>query len=178
MQTDYSVDELLEFLNHAADRGLMPAATAKALEVSSRKVFSSLSDDERADLRTIDLDSVVKRFGNKHAKEFTPTSLRAYGQRATRAVDQFLKWRENPAGFSVKTRSTVSSRKRVPAPNVAESLGTTEPPSATVGMTAGSYQTSFPIRPGKIVTVANLPNDLSTAEAERLAQFIKMLVVD
>ena len=177
-QTEYSVDELLAFLDHATDRGLMPAATARALAVSSRKVLSSLSDDERGDVRALDLDNVIKRFGNKHAKEFTPNSLREYGNRAQRAVDQFVRWRENPAGFSVKTRSTSASRKRasVPEQPVAVDAVQTEVPVA--GATTSGYQTSFPIRPGRIVTLVNLPNDLSKTEAERLVQFVKMLVVD
>jgi hypothetical protein len=178
-QTAFSVDELLEFLAHAADRGLMPTPTAKALAVASRRVFASLTADERGDLRALDVDSAVKRFGNKHAKEFTPKSLREYGQRASRAVDQFLRWRNDPAGFSVKTRSTVSSRKRMT--EQAPSLDTTvafETPAVSLTNAPGGYQTSFPIRPGRVVTIANVPNDLSKSEAERLAQFVKMLVVD
>jgi hypothetical protein len=39
----------------------------------------------------------------------------------------------------------------------------------------GGYQTAFPVRPGQIVTISNIPDDLTRAEAERLAQFIQML---
>ena len=176
-QTEYSVDELLEFLEHAADRGLMPIPTARALAVASRRVFAALADSERTDLRTVDVDSAVKRFGNKHAKEFTPKSLREYGQRASRAVDQFLRWRNDPVGFSVKTRSTVASRKRA-EPSPSESPIGFEPAAVPSGAAIGGYQTSFPIRPGRVVTLANVPADLSKTEADRLAQFIKMLAVE
>lgn len=177
-QTEYSVDELLEFLEHAADRGLMPTPTAKALTVASRRVFGALTDAERDDLRTVDVESAVKRFGNKHAKEFTPKSLREYGQRASRAVDQFLRWRNDPAGFSVKTRSTVASRRRTEPNQSADTSVAFESAAVSLAPAPGGYQTSFPIRPGRVITLSNVPNDLTKTEAERLAQFVKMLAVE
>jgi hypothetical protein len=45
MENAYSVDDLLEFLDHAGDRGLMPAATAQALAVASRNVLGILGDE-------------------------------------------------------------------------------------------------------------------------------------
>jgi hypothetical protein len=42
----------------------------------------------------------------------------------------------------------------------------------------GTYQSSLPVRPGLVVTLTNIPYDLTGAEAERLASFIKMLAVE
>lgn len=158
----------------------MPTPTAKALSVASRRVFAGLTDEEGADLRSVDLETAVKRFGNKQAKEFTPKSLREYGQRAQRAVDQFLRWRNDPAGFSVKTRSTPRSRRRSSdghqSTNVATPIAS-DTTIAPVGLTSNGYQTSFPIRPGRVVTLSNIPVDLSAPEADRLAQFVRMLAL-
>jgi hypothetical protein len=181
MATEYSVDELLAFLDHAADRGLMPTATARALGVASRRVFEILPNEQRADVRRLDVAEVFKRFQNKHAKDFTPSSLKEYGRRAQRAVEIFRRWRDDPATFSVKTRSTTASRKKATrsGANVTElaaPLGTqarVPAPDSTAG-----YETSFPVRPGLVVTLLNIPADLSKAEAERLAQFVKMLAVE
>jgi hypothetical protein len=50
--------------------------------------------------------------------------------------------------------------------------------SPTVPATrAGAYDTSVLLRPGWVVTIANLPEDLSPAEADRLATWIKMSAV-
>jgi hypothetical protein len=174
--TEYSLAELFAFLDHAADRGLMATATAKALAVASRRVFAVLSDDEQHDLRVVDLDSVVKRFTNKNAKDFTPQSLRVYGQRATKAIDQFFTWRNDPAGFSVKTRSTVASRRRTSPADPASLMQPAGAP-ATVAGAYGGFESSVPIRQGRVVTISNLPADLTKAEADRLAEFIKMLAV-
>ena len=45
MANGYSADDLLEFLDHAGDKGLMPAATAQALAVATRNVLAIHSDD-------------------------------------------------------------------------------------------------------------------------------------
>jgi hypothetical protein len=178
MANAYSADDLLEFLDHAGDKGLMPAATAQALAVATRNVLGILSDDEKADLRQLDLDAIVRRFTNKRAKDFNPSSLKEYGRRIRRAVDLFLSWREDPANFTVKTRTTAGPRKGdkelgSDAP-VTRETSTEQAP----GEVAGTYRSAIPIRPGLVVTLVNIPNDLTSAEAERIAGFVRMLALE
>ncbi|MGH7710527.1 MAG: hypothetical protein ACREOG_04555, partial [Gemmatimonadaceae bacterium] len=70
MANAYSMDDLLDFLDHAGDRGLMPAATAQALAVATRNVLGVLSDQERANLDAQDVEAVIRRFNNKRARDF------------------------------------------------------------------------------------------------------------
>jgi hypothetical protein len=176
MTTEYAVENLLDFLGHAGERGLMPQATAQALSVACRNVFGVLADDERADLRAADLDGIIKRFNNKRARDFNPTSLKEYGRRAHRSVELFLKWRENPAEFSVKTRasSVAKAKERNGRP---DQLSLEEVADRPPAVSVGGYQSGFPIRPGRVVTILNVPDDLTSAEAERLATFVRMLAV-
>lgn len=183
MATEYSADDLLEFLTHASQRGLMPAATAQALAVASRRVLEMLSKDEREDLRRVDIDATVKRFGTRHAKDFNPSSLKEYGRRARRAVELFLRWRNDPAKFSVKTRATAPSRRKEKTTADAANAEINLSAEHNLAFASGAglhpgYQSSFPIRPGTVITIVNIPPDLSKPEAERLAQFIKMLAVE
>lgn len=180
MANGYSVDDLLDFLAHAGDKGLMPAATASALGVATRKVLSVLDSPEREDVRRLDVDGVIKRFTNKRAKEFNPTSLKEYGRRVHRAIDLFLSWRADPANFTVKTRATSTARKkdRPSRPETVTREIDQKDDSATAPRDDGGYQSSFPIRPGTVVTVLNIPSDLTPAEAERLAKFVRMLAVE
>jgi hypothetical protein len=181
VSNEYSADALLGFLNHAADKGLMPAATAQALAVGCRNVFQILDDAEKADLRALDLDDVIKRFGNRRAHDFSPDSLRTYGNRLKRAVELFVQWRDDPAGFSVKTRATKNSAKsrRMDTAQLEkmESAPVAANPVASAPAVPGGYSTSFPVRPGVVVTLTNVPADLTAAEAERLAGFVRMLGV-
>lgn len=177
MPNAYSMDDLLDFLNVATKRGLMPAATAQSLAVAVRNVLGVLTDDERKDLAQVDLDTAIKRFTNKRVKDFNPSSLKVYDQRTRRAVALFLDWRQDPANFSVKTRAPRRGAKRQSDapdayPAVRDASAAITPPSA-----GGTYQSSVPVRPGVVVTLSNIPSDLTDAEADRLASFIKMLSV-
>lgn len=177
MANAYSVDDLLEFLDHAGDRGLMPAATAQALAVASRNVLGVLTEDEKNNLNGQDLEAVIKRFNNKRARDFNPSSLKEYGRRVHRAIDLFLKWREDPANFTVKTRATTAARKKGKAAEI-EITDTPSPINDVAVQRPGTYHSSFPVRPGVVVTLANVPEDLTKAEAQRLAEFIKMLAFE
>jgi hypothetical protein len=178
MANAYSSDDLLDFLDHAGDRGLMPAATAQALAVATRNVLGVLSDQERKDLSTQDIDGVIKRFTNKRAKDFNPSSLKEYGRRVHRAVELFLQWREDPANFAVKTRSTPTTRKKDKSKSQAAGSSDSNDFSDDAPSRPGSYNSSVPVRPGVVVTFANVPHDLTKVEAERLASFVRMLAID
>jgi len=180
MGNGYSADDLLDFLEHASDRGLMPTTTARALAVAARNVFGVLSDEERADLRPLDLEAVIKRFNNKRAKDFNPSSLKEYDRRVHRAVTLFFQWREDPANFAPKTRAITTARAKDRNPQAEASSPTmteSEPTYSFATPSGRSYQSAFPIRSGTVVTLSNIPIDLTSEEAERLAQFVRMLGV-
>jgi hypothetical protein len=42
----------------------------------------------------------------------------------------------------------------------------------------GGYQSAFPVRSGRVITLLNVPEDLTTNEAERFALFVRMLGVE
>lgn len=177
MANSYSADDLLEFLDHAGNKGLMPAATAQALAVATRNVLGILSDAEKADLSQLDLDATVRRFTNKRAKDFNPSSLKEYGRRIRRAVDLFLSWREDQANFTVKTRTTTGPRKRDKELGTDGSMTRETSTEQAPDELAGTYRSAVPIRPGLVVTLVNIPNDLTRAEAERIAGFVRMLAL-
>lgn len=179
MENGYSMDDLLDFLNHASERGLMPAATAQALAVATRNVLAVLGEAERADLRQTDLAGVIKRFNNKRVKDFSPSSLKEYSRRVQRAVDLFRQWREDPVNFTVKTRATTTAwiRERNTGPEPIPMI-TSEEGALAMPQQQGGYQSAFPIRPGMVVSIVNIPDDLTRAEAERLASFVRMLAVE
>lgn len=177
MSNAYSVDDLLGFLDHAADKGLLPPATATALAVACRNVFGILADQERANIAGLDRKALIKRFQNKRARDFTPDTLKEYGRRVERAVTLFEQWRDDPANFQVPTRSTTIRRKNGPPPGPtpgAEVVPTAGPAPVSL---PGTYQTAVPLGPERIITLVNVPVDLTEQEAQRVAAFVKMLAV-
>jgi hypothetical protein len=170
---------LLAFLEVAAENGTLPRATAAALTVASRHVMAVLTPKERANLLNVESAAVVKRFNRKFADHYSPGSLSEYGRRFERALELFKQWNANPTDFSVPTRSTRRARaSRVAADSAHGATVTFEDRAPVVRTGAAGFQSSFPVRPGTVVTVLNIPSDLTKAEAERLAQFIRMLAVE
>lgn len=105
----------------------------------------------------------------------------------------FADWRASPANFTVKTRATAArgattsagrANATVLRPAAAQGAatgesGNGEPDPGEFPTAAGTgYRSAFPIRPGLVVGISNIPSDLTKAEAERLAQFITMLAVE
>ncbi len=182
MTNDYSLDDLLDFLSHTGNKGMMPTATSRAFAVAARNVFGVLDPEEQKNIGKISLEAVIKRFNNKRARDFNPGSLKEYARRVQRAVELFEQWKENPADFSVKTRATNTRRKSTKiknGDNVNEEASTSTTPLALHAPSSrhGTYQSSFPVGPGRVITVSNIPEDLSSSEAEKLAQFVRMLAV-
>ena len=188
MQTSHSLQDVVDFLNHTDSRGLMPTATAQALAVAVRNVFSVLDVAEQSSLPLDDIDGVIRRFENKRARDFSPSSLKEYGRRVHRAVALYEQWKKEPAGFSVKTRSTNSkskgSRSTTSTRSAGKVVNSDEREPATAPVLAQSptplnpgqgYSSSFPVRSGHVVTISNIPPDMTSNEAERLAQFVRML---
>lgn len=179
MSNVYTVEDLLGFLEHAGEKGLMPPATATALAVACRNVFGVLSDEEKKGVGRLDLNAVVKRFQNRRAKDFSGSTLKEYDRRVRRAVSLFLDWRQDPANFQAPTRATSPTQKQKAnsepegEPESVARKGAAVPPAAS-----GTYQTAVPLGPDRIVTLFNVPADLTLAEAERLSKFVKMLAVD
>jgi hypothetical protein len=174
-----SDEGLLAFLEVSATRGALPRATAAALTVASRRVMEVLTAKERANLLNVEPVVVVKRFNHKFADHFSAASLKEYGRRFERALELFKQWNAAPSNFSVPTRLTKRARQARAAVDPAheESRVSVEGHSpAPAG--APSFHSSFPVRPGTVVTLLNIPSDLTRAEADRLAQFIKMLAVE
>jgi len=180
MSQSYSVDALLEFLEYTAQKGLLNTSTAQSRKTAASKILSVLDADETADLRGIDIDAVFQRFLNKNAKDFTPESLATYRSRLKSAVDDFLRYRDNPASFRPSTGARPTPRKSA-EPSVASSKRTEKHQAkaatddhATRLRTPPTNSISLPIalRADLIVRIENLPHDLSVTEAERIAAIV------
>lgn len=175
-----SDEGLLAFLDVAAARGSLPRATAAALTVASRRVMEVLTPKERANLLNVEPAVVIKRFNNKFADHFSAGSLKEYGRRFERALELFKQWNANPSNFSVPTRLTKRARQRRAGVDSThdETRAALAGNALEAPARASTFHSSFPVRPGTVVTFLNIPSDLTRAEAERLAQFVKMLAVE
>lgn len=170
----YSAQALLNFLKQAGMEGRINPAAARARRSAVEQLSSELSDQEKADVRRIDVDRLSSRFHTLEGSSIRSEALALYVQRFRAGLSEFLAWREDPAGFqSIATeraralpRGSIGDEQRVPE-RIA--LAATENTSHIV---------PIPLRESCTVYVANLPSDLKHDEAERIARIIQAFAAD
>lgn len=166
----YTAEALLNFLKHAGMEGLINPATARARRKALEQLAGELTDNERADIRQIDVDDLLSRFHKLEDSSIRPETLKIYGQRVAAALTEYLDWLENPKTFIRAKRERLRAFSRgeglTPEQQAAErvTLEAIENPSNVVPV---------PIRGDHTVYLANLPLDLNSEEAGKIARVVR-----
>lgn len=189
MSLNTDAKNLIEHWDWAAGKGLMNRATAASLKSAASKVLGVLDDWETVNVREIDVEDVILRFQTLHARDFTPASLETYASRFRKAVQLFLEYVANPAGWRVAGRPKRQKSRTDSAKGKEDSASeeTTNPNSDRTEDGGGRPSNEpepphlitypFPLRKGMTVKVS-LPEDLTSAEARRLGAFLMTLSND
>jgi hypothetical protein len=181
MAQDYSYDALIEFLKYAGEHGLINASTTRAYRAACSKVEDALTESERGDVRTIDVEVLFQRFMNRNKVGVSPRTLRDYKSRLQKSVSEFKAWRSDPVGYRPKGTPTTPARagkkkvSREPE-NSGEAAGVAEHEAPTTPVTK-VLNIPYPLREGFTASL-QLPRDLTTSEAERLGAFLRTLAID
>ena len=172
--SDYTAEALGRFLKQAGMEGLINPATARARRNALDHLAGELTDDERADIRTLDVGALVSRFHKLEGSSIRSETLDLYAERLKKGLDDYLRWLEAPSKFKPSARERVRNFARgsraEPALNdeqrAAERirLEATENPSRIVPV---------PVRADHVVYIDNLPLDLTAEEADRIARVVR-----
>ncbi len=179
MEPSYSFEEFVSFLDYASDMGLLKANTVVGWKTAASKVADDLLKQEAEDVRQIDLDLLFQRFVNRNRVQVSPNTLRTYKQRLGKALAEFEQWRQSPTSYKPslgsrsRTADSGSPKKDVPRSD-SNLTAATEGPSL---QPKGMLTLPFPLRPDFLVTI-QVPRDLTSSEAARIAAFVKTLAVD
>jgi hypothetical protein len=169
----YSIEALLKFLKYAGMEGLINPAAARSRKNAAEQLSSELTAEERADVRKIDVDDLASRFHKLEESSIRTEALALYSDRLRMALADFQAWMEEPTEFRSVGGERQRAIKRGPGgvsaiskdQEVAEqiALEATENPSSIV---------PIPIRDSRIVYVANLPINLTRAEADKISRVV------
>ena len=177
---------LLAFITYLIEKNEMVAATASALRTGCAKVLSIEDDPADVDLRTADVDDIVRRFRNRWRSEIKEKSLDQYDQRFRQAVTMYRKWLDNDPDWRPKHRPASGPSA---SPKKSEDTATighrgSGKPSSDKGSVVHEAPTppgmvTYPIviRPGVKGTIM-LPENLTKKEAQRVATFVNALALD
>jgi hypothetical protein len=176
VNTQRSAGDLAKFYTYLGAKGLMNERTAYARAQAALQVLSILDANEKEDLSTVDREAVFRRFVNKNGQRFTPGSLQTYKQRFNSAVDEFLSYAKDPAGYKPPTSGT---RERTRT-NASESAPTTSPKASRSGSQPASMPTgllAYPLPlPSGAVAQLLLPPALTHSDADRITALVTAMV--
>lgn len=183
MGPDYSRAGLARFIEFVVEKGLVHPATAQGWRVSTSKVLEELSPEQAEDVRRIDVEATFKSFLNRNPGRLSPASVGEYRRRVGRAIEEFVRWVEDPGAYSFRpaARARVEPRPRSEPPGLERSARARASGSAAASAMAMGIPTGisldYPLRPDLLAQVV-VPRDLTVEEARRMGAFLVTLAVD
>jgi hypothetical protein len=179
-QPDYSRAALARFIEFVVAKGLVHPATAQGWRVATSKVLEDLTPAEGEDVRQIDVEATFKGFLNRYPGRLSPASVGEYRRRVGRAIEEFVRWMEDPGSYAFRSppRAPKADTRRRPdvAPAPSPSPARTRPSGPAPARPDG-IALEYPLRPDLLAQVV-VPRDLTVEEAHRMGAFLVTLAVD
>lgn len=169
----HSLEALQDFLRQGAAEGLINPAAARARRKAVEQLERELQPAEREDIRRIDVGELLSRFHKLEGTSIRPEALELYATRFANALEEYLQWLDNPAGFLGARREKARAYMRGREDDA--QAGATRQAAEQIALQATEnpdHIVPVPIRGDRVVYVSNLPLDLTRAEAERIAGVI------
>lgn len=117
---EFTRDNMINFLDFVAEKGLMKRATAVSYKKACNIILGILDEAEAADLSKINLEGVIRRHRNLATGKISPATLRAYESRVRAAVSDFTEYVKNPSSWKPGIRQR-PSRAGAVAPSAKKS---------------------------------------------------------
>lgn len=173
---DYTPERLLNFLRESAVKGLVNPAVAKSRVNAAEQLFVELTDQERADIRLIDVDRLCQRLHKIHGSSIRPEVVLLYNKRLQAALVDYFSWLDDPRSFSSIGGDGMRKEKRY-SPSDKE-ISREQKALEEITLSVSEWASdiiSIPLREDRTVYVQNLPLDLSLREAQKISRVIEAL---
>jgi hypothetical protein len=173
---DYTPERLMHFLRQSTIEGLLNPAVAKSRLNAVEQLFVELTEQERADIRLIDVDKLSLRLHKIQDSSIRPEVVMLYNKRVSAALTDYLSWLDNPKSFASIGGDSFRKDKRYQATEkeVSREQKALEEITLTVSERAPDI-VSIPLRDDRTIFIQNLPLDLTEYEAARIAKVIQAL---
>ncbi len=178
----YSVKSLVEWIEHAGDRGLMNKSTSIGKKAAVSEVLLNsgiLQDFEKDDVRNFEPEEIFLRYMNRRSNKYPPGTLKTYRSRMKSSIDLFLKYKENPLSFSANShKKKVVKKETAPKPSSKSNMETQGALTVVSKDEATNEVETFdlpvPIRDGKyMVTISNIPKNINEEDVKRISAVIR-----
>jgi len=176
-----TVGGLLAFFDYLVDKGLGRSSAVAPLKSAAKQVFELVEGTEHIDevgIENLDADDYFSRFEVKaiSSGKYKPESIAAYRNRFVRGLEYYKKYITTGEAPKLQLRTTSVGRKKTA---VTKSLvdAQVEPQAVTAPTGDNLISYPFPLQAGGIATL-RLPARLERIDAERLAAFVRTLVLE
>jgi hypothetical protein len=186
-EPDYSRAALARFIEFVVDKNLVHPATAQGWRVATSKVLEGVPEDASADVRQLDVEAVFRAFLNRNPGRLSPASVGEYRRRVGRAIEEFVRWVEDPGAYGFRgapraPRREGRSRAGANGPPAGAATSpdiSAAPHTMTSPSSAGpdGIALHYPLRADTLAQVV-VPRDLTVEEARRMGAFLLTLAVD
>lgn len=195
MVNDLSLKAFVQFLESLPDLNIIPEATARNLKNSSLLLISSSGLPENEDVRTFAPELFLNGYIKSSESEPSESTLQAYRSRLASAIKLFeehVSGEVSPVsgrefGSALPKNASVNLLK-IAQDQLHEKYGVpTKKRRVSVARKASvkdkqedelkTFALPIPLRSDLILTIENLPTDLSIDEAERIATIVKSFAV-
>ena len=178
---DRSKTQLMDFLDWAADKGMMKKDTVRSIKSACNTVLDLLDEEQSADVLTVDLATVFQRYENIRGFNLSQRTMQSYKQRVSYAIAEFAKYTEDrsswkPSGGQRSTSASSRSKKSKEAGVSPSGHLQLDPNSSDQLEDAAQITHRFPLRRDTFVTISGIPFDVKKGEMVRLTSFLANLV--
>lgn len=177
---------LLGFLDKIREKGEINPTTGQARKTACEAIIKMIDKEEPHTVEWLSdhLDDLIRRLINKYPNRLTQRSIQTYKSRVIGAISDFLEFQKDPVRWRPKPSRTLhgEGKKSTEKKSAASRNGPEDeqPKSHATGegdsSTSMTYQ--FPLRPGYMLEIRNIPRDLKTEEVYRFACFMVTLAQD
>ena len=178
----------LQYLEFLSSKGHVAPGAITALKSGFSKVMRTLGGEEweAIEVRSIDIDSDMKRFANMTQGQYNANSLVDYKSRVRKVTTWYLEFLSKPGWTpDIKTRARINSKQsgqsaaqeveQSKPSKTAESSNSNEVTPQTAKANLVAFP--FPLANGSLATLY-LPPSITANDANRMARFIGTLVVE
>lgn len=183
----YSKQAFFEFLEIAKEAGIYSPKAANDRLSAIRSVFEHTKIHDHIDLNTLNIAEVQKKYKETAKDKLSELTLKIYSGSFKSSLNAFIKYVKDPNQLKIKgKKSTINLA------NTATKQQTTEKntsPVQTKSVITKNITTKtndniqpliplifpIPIRKNVVVSLHNIPYDLTTTEAEKISSVLKAL---
>ena len=175
---DFSVMNLLTLIKKLGDDKIIGKLTAIGRKSSSNTVFLTsgiLTDTEKADVRTFDIEKVIQRFKERCAKDYSATSMQSHCSHARRSYTLFLDYNEDPERYPPDSYKIGLPQQRRQI-SMQKPLKTTHALSNTSQIDEDNlftFDLQVPIKNGThMIKVVGIPKDIEESDLQKVSAVI------